>query len=154
MAKKAAKRAPAPKASKARKDGKETKKAFPLVARNDLNRLLEQVAIYQNRAGTANSSAGELISNYVKSKHLHAGAFRTINRWKKLGARDPQALWLELAHIDDMREKAGIDRIAKAQGQLLPAIADEEEQETESDESENVVNYPQPREVEEKAGAA
>jgi hypothetical protein len=155
MAKKAAKKVIKP----IRGSDKSVKKAFPLIARNDLNRLLEQVAIFQNRAGTANSSAAELISTYVKSKHLHAGAFRTINRWKKLGDRDPQALWLELAHIDDMREKAGLDRIAKAQGQLLPAIADEGEYETKAEpqdvtENENVVNYPQPREVEEKAGAA
>lgn len=153
MAKTKAKRA-APRAAKAAKPGKPVKKAFPLIGKNDLNRLLEQVAIFQNRAGTANSSAGELIGEYVKGKHLHAGAFRSINRLKKLGVRDPQALWLELAHFDDMREKAGLDRLAKEQGQLLPAIADEaEDYETKADsDSENVLSYP--REVEEQAGAA
>lgn len=128
---------------------KPVKKAFPLIARNDLSRLLEQASIFQNRASTANGSLGELVRDYVKKKHLHAGAFRIINRWKRLGQRDPQALWLELAHIDDMREKANLDKLAKAQGQLLPAI-DEEQQDTTEDA--NVVNYP--REVEEQAGAA
>ncbi len=148
MAKKARKTAP-PKDKAAAK-----KKAFPLIARNDLSRLLEQASIYQNRASTANGSLGELVRDYVKKKHLHAGAFRIINRWKRLGQRDPAALWLELAHIDDMREKANLDRLAKEQGQLLPAIADEGEARGGDDASENVVNYPQPREVEERAGDA
>lgn len=129
------------------------KKAFPLVGRNDLNRLLEQVAIFQNRAGTANSSAAELVSTYVKSKHLHAGAFRVVNRWKKLGDRDPEALWLELAHVDDMRAKCGLDRIAQSQGQLLPAISDDLEPhgDTTEQQNENVVPWG-PRDVEEQAG--
>jgi hypothetical protein len=144
-------RTKAKRAAKASAD-KPVKKAFPLIGRNDLSRLLEQVAIFQNRASTANGSMGELVRDYVKKKHLHAGAFRIINRWKRLGNRDPAALWLELAHIDDMREKAGLDRLAKQQGDLLPAIADDEPAENQG--KENVVNYPPPREVEEQAGAA
>ncbi len=140
------------------------KKAFPLIGRNDLNRLLEEAAIFHNRASSATGALGELIKDYVQKKHLHAGAFKIVNRWKKLGDDDPQKLWLELAHVDDMRAKAGIDRIAKAQGQLLPAIADEvnvaekqheKEEPEDEDRSENPepVNYP-PREVAEHAGEA
>jgi hypothetical protein len=126
------------------------KKAFPMVGKNDLNKLLEEVAIFQNRASTATGSMGELVKSYVQKKHLHAGAFRFINRLYKIGERDPQALWLFLAHFDDMRTKSGLDRIAKAQGQLLPAI--DEDTSDEVNEDNNVVDYPQPREVEERAG--
>lgn len=147
MAKKAktTRRDPAARSTKA---GKASGKAFPLIGRNDLNKLLEQAGIFQSRANAANGSLGEIIRDYVKKKHLHAGAFRTINRWKRLGMRDPQALWLELAHIDDMREKANLDKLAKAQGQLLPAISDDEDDE--ENQADNVVTIP--REVEERAG--
>jgi hypothetical protein len=146
-----ASRKAAPKAAaKARGKKGEAKKAFPLVGRNDLNRLLEQAAILKNRAASANGSRSELIGTYVTKKHLHAGAFRSISRLWKLGQDDPQKLWLELAHFDDMREKAGLDRMAKEQGQLLPAIEDGEESKPEK--AEKVVSYP--REVEERAGDA
>jgi hypothetical protein len=143
------------------------KLSFPLIGRNDLNRLLEEAAIYHNRASSATGALGELIKDYVQKKHLHAGAFRIVNRWKKMGDDDPQKLWLELANVDDMREKAGLDRIAKAQGQLLPAIADEaktdeaktdEEKKPDEPAEENqppearVTTYP--REVQEQAGDA
>jgi hypothetical protein len=154
-----------PPAARVDKGEEGDRKAFPLIGRNDLRRLLEEAAILGNRASSANGSRSDLIAEYVKSKHLHAGAFRTIARWAKLGEDDPQKLWLELAHIDDMREKAGIDRMAKAQGQLLPAIADEVEDAKEADEpqepddeaeaepkDEKTRNYP--REVEERAGDA
>jgi hypothetical protein len=152
----------------ARKGDEGVKKAFPLIGRNDLNRLLEEAAIYHNRASSATGALGELIKDYVQKKHLHAGAFRIVNRWKKMGDDDPQKLWLELAHVDDMREKSGLDRIAKAQGQLLPAIADEPQKRAEPEPTEpeiddepeaasepkedRVMNYP--REVEERAGDA
>lgn len=146
MAKKARKAAPPKeKASKG-------KKAFPLIARGDLSKLLEQANIYQNRSSTAQGSLREMIGEAVKKKHLHSGAFSLINRLWRMGGRDPQALWLMLAHFDDMREKCGLDRIAKAQGQLLPAINEDEGEE--APKAENVVDYPQPREVEERAGDA
>jgi hypothetical protein len=152
MAKKARVSPAKGKASKRDKPAKSIKKAFPLIARNDLNRLLEQCLMYQNRVSTAAGSMGELVRDYADKKHLHTGAFALIKRLHRLGNKDRGKLWLLLAHFDDMRGKSGLDRLAQEQGQLLPAIA-EEEQQSES-EGENVVNYPQPREVEEQAGAA
>jgi hypothetical protein len=146
------------------KDDKSVDMAFPLIGRNDLRRLIEETAILKNRASSSVGSCNELIKEYVQNKHLHAGAFRIVSRWAKLGNDDPQKLWLELAHLDDMREKAGIDRMAKAQGQLLPAIADEAQDakeageakeaddEAEAEPEDDKRNYP--REVEEQAGAA
>jgi hypothetical protein len=161
----APKRRGRPPAPRVDKDDKSVDMAFPLIGRNDLRRLLEEAAILGNRASSANGSRNELVGEYVKNKHLHAGAFRIISRWAKLGEDDPQKLWLELAHLDDMRSKAGIDRIAKAQGQLLPAIADEAEDAKEAAEAkeadaetgaeqkdDKARNYP--REVEERAGDA
>ena len=148
------------KGGKTAKAGRSAKKAFPLIARRDLNALLEQCLIYQNRASTATGSMGELVREYADKKHLHTGAFAIIKRLHRLGNKDRGKLWLLLAHLDDMRAKSGLDRLAQEQGQLLPAISEEEqppepegEQPTEP-EGENVVTYPQPREVEEKAGAA
>jgi hypothetical protein len=150
----------------AKKYDKAVDKAFPLIARNDLRRLLEEAAILNNRASSANGSRSQLIAEYVKTKHLHAGAFRIVSHWAKLGEDDPQKLWLELAHVDDMREKAGIDRLAEVQGQLLPAIADEAEkvakpaESAEPDEVDDEPDKPQenaatfPREVQERAGDA
>jgi hypothetical protein len=151
MAKKAIKRAPAPKASKGGKSGKAVKKAFPLIARNDLNRLLEQCLIYQNKVSTASGSMGELIRDYADKKHLHTGAFGLIKRLHRLGNKDRGKLWILLAHFDDMRAKSGLDRLAQEQGQLLPAISEEDDGPI-GESSENVVSYP--REVEEQAGAA
>jgi hypothetical protein len=137
------------------KKDKAVKKAFPLVSRKDLNALLEQCLIYQNRASTATGSMGELVREAAEKKHLHTGAFAIIKRLHRLGNKDRGKLWLLLAHFDDMRAKSGLDRLAQEQGQLLPAIADEGETEVEITEiAENVVEYPAPREVEEKAGAA
>src|SRR5262245_16441633 len=152
-----AKKAKAPPARGSKKD-KAVKKAFPLIARKDLNSLLEQCLIYQNRASTATGSMGELVREYADKKHLHTGAFSIIKRLHRLGNKDRGKLWLLLAHFDDMREKSGLDRLAQEQGQLLPAIAegetsvDEVLQDTEA--ADNVVDYPQPREVEERAGDA
>jgi hypothetical protein len=144
MAKKASRPA------RASKGAKPAKKAFPLVARKDLNTLLEQCLIYQNRASTATGSMGELVREYADKKHLHTGAFAIIKRLHRLGNKDRGKLWILLAHFDDMREKSGLDRLAQEQGQLLPAIADEEA----PTEDTNVVDYPQPRDVEERAGDA
>ena len=125
---------------------KPTKKAFPMVAKADLNRLLDQCSMYQNRASTASGSMGELIREYADGKHLHPGAFSFIKRMRRMGEKDPGKLWLLLAHFDDMREKCGLDRLAKEQGQLLPAIAEDNE------ERGNVVDMP--RDVQEQAGDA
>src|SRR5436190_88582 len=117
-----------PKASKAEKPSKKAeKKAFPLIARNDLNRLLEQCLVYQNRASTATGSMGELVRDYADKKHLHTGAFGIIKRLHNLGNKDRGKLWILLAHFDDMRAKSGLDRLAQEQGQLLPAISEEGE---------------------------
>lgn len=144
-----------PRTSKADKPAKKAdktkaeKKAFPLVSRADLNRLLEQCLVYQNRASTATGSMGELVRTYADRKHVHAPAFALIKRLHQLGNRDRGKLWLLLAHFDDMRQKSSLDRLAQEQGQLLPALSEE-------DEGENVTSFPQPREVgaEEQAGAA
>jgi hypothetical protein len=132
---------------------KAVKKAFPLIARKDLNSLLEQCLIYQNRASTATGSMGELVREYADKKHLHPGAFGYIKRLHRMGNKDRGKLWLFLAHFDDMREKSGLDRLAQEQGQLLPAISEETEAQ-EPEAPENVVTYPQAREVEEQAGDA
>jgi hypothetical protein len=150
-----AKKSKAPPARGGKKD-KPVKKAFPLIARKDLNSLLEQCLIYQNRASTATGSMGELIRDYADKKHLHTGAFSIIKRLHRLGNKDRGKLWLMLAHFDDMREKSGLDRLAQEQGQLLPAIAEANAEEgTEAEAGpENVTSFPQPREVEERAGDA
>jgi hypothetical protein len=146
MAKKAAKRRTT---ARGKSHDAPTRKAFPMVGRNDLNRLLEQCLIYQNRASTATGAMGELVREAVDRKHLHAPAFGLIKRLHNLGNKDPGKLWLMLAHFDDMRTKSGLDRLAQKQGQLLPAIADEVEEQDEPS-AENVVTYP--REVPEQAG--
>lgn len=140
----------AEKTGKADKPSKKAvKKAFPLIARNDLNRLLEQCLMYQNRVSTAAGSMGELVRDYADKKHLHSGAFALIKRLHRLGNKDRGKLWLLLAHFDDMRMKSGLDRLAQEQGQLLPAVSEEGQ----ASDGENVVPY-EPREVEEQAGAA
>lgn len=149
MAKKAKKTKLARASRTTTKSDKPVKKAFPLVGRADLNRLLEQCLMYQNRASTATGSMGELVREAVDKKHLHAAAFGIIKRLHNVGNKDRGKLWLLLAHFDDMRQKSGLDRLAQEQGQLLPAISEEGPEE---DEAENVVSYP--REVEEQAGAA
>lgn len=149
-----AKKARAAAKGKDSKAGKAVKKAFPLIARKDLNALLEQCLIYQNRASTATGSMGELVREYADKKHLHTGAFAIIKRLHRLGNKDRGKLWLLLAHFDDMRAKSGLDRLAQEQGQLLPAIAEEGQPAEAEPEGENVVSYPQPREVEERAGDA
>lgn len=130
---------------------KPVKKAFPMVAKNDLTRLLDRCFEYQNRASTATGAMGELVREHAEAKHLHTGAFGIIRRLYRLGHKDPGKLWLLLAHFDDMRDKAGIDKMAKEQGQLLPAIAEDDHDFREVEgQSENVVTYP--REVAERAG--
>jgi len=105
---------------------KPTRKAFPLVSRNDLMRVLEQCSIYQNRASTATGDMGDLIREYSDRKNLHTGAFALIKRLYLMGQKDRGKLWLLLAHFDDMRNKCGLDRLAEEQGQLLPPIAEDE----------------------------
>jgi hypothetical protein len=144
------------KSGKPAKSDKPTKKAFPMVAKQDLNKLLEQCLIYQNRASTATGNMGELVREYADKKHLHTGAFAIIKRLHRLGNKDRGKLWLLLAHFDDMREKSGLDKLAQEQGQLLPAIEEDEVISTVVEGIEesvgNVVDYPQPREVDEQAG--
>jgi len=136
-------------------DKKSVKKAFPMVAKSDLKRLLDQCLAYQNRASTATGSMGELVREYVDGKYLHAGAFALIKRLHRLGNKDAGKLWILLAHFDDMREKSGLDRLAKAQGQLLPAIAEDKPKRAKVvNDDTNVVDYPPPREVTEQAGDA
>ena len=134
------------------KADKPVKKAFPMVGQRALMALLERCLILQDRASTATGNMGELVREAVEGQHLHGPAFGIIKRLHRLGSKDPGKLWLLLAHFDDMRAKSGLDRLAKEQGQLLPAIADEGQDLTEQ-QNENVVPW-EPREVEERAGDA
>lgn len=128
------------------------KKAFPLISRRDLNALLEQCLIFQSRVSTAAGNMGELVRDYAQKKHLHRGAFSSIKGLVRMGHRDPGKLWLHLAHFDDMRAKCGLDKLAQEQGQLLPAIAEDTTGLEPPKSAENVVTYPQPRSVDERAG--
>lgn len=162
MAKKAQKAKPAARPAPRRAKAKATtegneRKAFVMISRKDLTSLLDQTNLFQKRASSANGSLGDLIKDYAQRKHLHRGAFRMFNRLWRMGQDDPAKLWVELAHFDDMRVKMGLDKIAERQGQLLPAIADEGETQTEEvgeveETTGAFANYP--RAVEERAGAA
>jgi hypothetical protein len=110
-----------------------------LVSQRDLRALMDQCVNHESKAATAIGNSRELVGEYVKNKNLHAPAFALSKRLYRLGKRDPGKLWLMLAHFDDYREKLGIDRMAKEQGQLLPAGAE-------------IVRLP--REVDETAGEA
>ena len=76
---------------KAAKADKPVKKAFPLVGKTDLNKLLARCFDYQNRASTATGAMGELVREYAETKHLHAGAFAIISGCTVSGDHDPQA---------------------------------------------------------------
>jgi hypothetical protein len=113
-----------------------------LVSQRHLRALMDQCIHHEGKAASAMGTARELVGEYVKNKNLHTGAFSLAKRLVRLGKRDPGKLWLMLAHFDDYRGKLGIDRMAKEQGQLLPAG------------TEDNVERLHPREVEEAAGDA
>ena len=95
-----------------------------LVSQRDLRALMDQCIGFEDRASTASGSMGELIREYADKKNLHRGAFAIAKKLCRMGRKDPGKLWLLLAHLDDYREKLKIDRMAKEQGQLLPAGAE------------------------------
>ena len=97
-----------------------------LISSRDLTTLMKQCSSYQDKAATATGHMGELVREYAEHKNLHRGAFSIIKRLYRMGKTDSGKLWLLLAHFDDYRAKLGLDRIAKEQGQLLPAGTEEE----------------------------
>lgn len=113
-----------------------------LVSQRDLRSLMQQCEAFQKKVDNASGHLSNLIGEFVTKKSLHRGAFRIARRWARM---EPSELWLELMHLDDYREKLGIDRIAKTQGQLLPSGTDEEEEQ-------NITRMP--RRVTESAGEA
>ena|SRR5436190_16229638 len=113
-----------------------------LVSQRDLRALMDQCISYENKAATATGHMGELVREYAEKKNLHNGAFAMVKKLCRMGQKDPSKLWLILAHFDDYRQKLGVDRMAKEQGQLLPAGTD------------GNVERLRPREVEEAAGDA
>lgn len=113
-----------------------------LVSQRDLRALMDQCINYENKAATATGHMGELVREYSEKKNLHRGAFAMAKKLCRMGQKDSGKLWLILAHFDDYRQKLGIDRMAKEQGQLLTAG------------TEDNVERLRPREVEEAAGDA
>jgi len=109
---------------------------------------MEACINHETKAASAMGNSRELVGEYVRDKNLHPQAFGMTKRLVRLGHRDPGALWLLLAYLDDYREKLGLDKLAKEQGQMLASGADEGEEETTN------VRRMVPREVEEAAGAA
>jgi hypothetical protein len=97
-----------------------------LISQRDLRSLITQCSSYQDKASTAAGHMGELVREYAEHKNLHRGAFSMIKRLFRMGKADSGKLWLLLAHFDDYREKLALDRMAKEQGQLLPAGTEEE----------------------------
>jgi len=118
--------------------------SIKLVSQRDLRGLLQQCESYQKKVDNASGHLSELIADYVTKKNLHRGAFRIARRWARM---ERSELWLELAHLDDYRQKLGIDKLAKQQGQLLGPGMDEDEEQPE-----NVARLP--RRVAESAGEA
>ena len=98
----------------------------------------------------------ELVATYVKSKHLHGPGFRDDQPLEKLGDSDPEALWLDAGAL---RRHAGQVRPRPhrpgAKANSCPrSRTTEPHGDTTEQQNENVVPYPQPREVEERAGDA
>ena len=89
-----------------------------MVSQRDLDALTKQCINYRTKAKSAAGHRSELIREYAETKNLHRGAWAWI---EKLETLEPGALWLWLAHFDDMRSKRGLDKRAKEQGQLLDA---------------------------------
>ena len=112
------------------------------MSQRDLRALMDQCVNYENKAATATGHMGELVREYAEKKNLHNGAFAMVKKLCRMGQKDPSKLWLILAHFDDYRQKLGVDRMAKEQGQLLPSGA-----------GDNVERL-RPRDVDEAAGDA
>jgi hypothetical protein len=125
-----------------------------LISRADLLSLLKQVGAYDDRAATASGHAGELVREYAEKKFLHRGAFSVAKRLAKMAKHDSSKLWLWLAHFDHMRATMKLDDMAKAQGQMLPAISEEDDDSEETSKAADTWGNEEtaPRAVEEQAG--
>ena len=112
-------------AKKLRRERKTTKQETTrLVSKRDLLSICQTCDTHQNRIDTASGHIGELIKQYSEKRGLHRGAFRIIQRWRRMARLDSGKLWLELAHLDDYRQKLSIDKTAQSQGQLLESGAE------------------------------
>jgi len=94
-------------------------KPLGMIAKKDLDALIEQALLHQGRIDKAAGNLGDLIREYAAKKNLHRAAFAAIKTLRRMGGKDPGKLWLYLAHFDDMRDKLGLDKLAQQQGQLL-----------------------------------
>lgn len=110
-----------------------------LISGGALRTLNKQMTKFQNDASTATGSMGDLTRDYADKKNLHKGAYATIKMLNRMGQKDPGKLWLWLAHFDHMRKQEAfgqkfdetLDVLAKSQGQLVGAGAEDDEAETE-----------------------
>jgi hypothetical protein len=127
-----------------------------MTSANVLKSLVAQCSNLQDRASEAAGSMGELIREASEKKGLHRGAFAITKRLYFMGKKNPGKLWLLLAHLDDQREKLGLDKLAEEQGQLVSAGTEDEAEEgyeeNENSEGAEVVDLHSARPVSEVAG--
>ena len=71
--------------------------------------LIAKSKAAREKSGTAMAGYREAVGHAVDEHNVHAGALRIIQRWVRM---DAVKLMSELTHLDYMRDKLGIDKLA------------------------------------------